>query len=111
MAAGFLDETTPVLDFKGLFSLLQRALPPNFKAYFILDGVDECDDVERQILIEQLRKLQEVFALLLCVSIRLEVDNALGLRLKQFATPNVISIPDDNPDIENFIGAELESCL
>jgi hypothetical protein len=52
MAAGFLDETTPALDFKGLFSLLQRALPPNFKAYFILDGVDECDNVERQILIQ-----------------------------------------------------------
>ncbi|KAH8786195.1 hypothetical protein BGZ57DRAFT_789032, partial [Hyaloscypha finlandica] len=111
MAAGPLGETTPTLDFEGLISLLQRALPPNFKAYFILDGIDECDDVERQILIQKLRKLQEVFALLLCVSTRLEVDNALGLRLEQFATPNVISIPDDNPDIENFIGAELESCL
>jgi hypothetical protein len=111
MAVGFLDETTPALGFEKLFSLLQRALPPDFKAYFILDGVDECDDVERQILIEQLRKLQEICALLLCISTRLGVDNALGLRLEQFATPSVISIPDNNPDIENFIGAELESCL
>ncbi|KAH9205014.1 hypothetical protein DL95DRAFT_318379 [Leptodontidium sp. 2 PMI_412] len=111
VAAGFLDETTLALDFEELLSLLQRALPPNFKAYFILDGVDECNDVERQSLIRQARKLQETFALLLCVSTRLEVDNALGLRLKQFTAPSVISIPDDNPDIENFIGAELESCL
>jgi ankyrin repeat protein/DNA replication protein DnaC len=111
IAAGFLDETTPALDFEGLFSLLQQTIPSSFKAYFILDGVDECDDVERQILIQQIRKLQEIFALLLCVSTRLEVDNALGLRLEQFANPSVISIPDNNPDIESFISAELESCL
>jgi hypothetical protein len=73
--------------------------------------VDECDDVERQILIRQVRNLQETFALLLCVSTRPEVDNALGLRLEQVTAPSVISIPNDNPDIENFIGAELESCL
>jgi hypothetical protein len=35
----------------------------------------------------------------------------LGLRLEQFTAPSVIPIPDDNPDIENFIGAELKSCL
>ncbi|KAH6669833.1 hypothetical protein B0J14DRAFT_486435 [Halenospora varia] len=111
VAAEFLDETTSALDFEDLLSLLQRALPPNFKAYFILDGVDECSDVERQILMRQVRKLQETFALFLCVSTRREVDNALGLRLEQFTAPSVISIPDDNPDIENFIGEELESCL
>jgi ankyrin repeat protein len=111
MAVEFLGETTSALDFEELFSLLQRAFPPNFKTYFILDGVDECDDIERQILIQQLRKLQEAFALLLCVSTRLEVDNALRLRPEQFTASSVISIPDDNPDIENFIGAELESCL
>jgi ankyrin repeat domain-containing protein 50 len=106
-----LDETTSALDFEGIFSLLQRALPHNHKAYFILDGLDECDDIDRQILIRQLRELQEMFALLLCVSFRLEADNSLRLSSEQFATPTVITIPDDNPDIERFIGAELESCI
>ena len=72
MVAELLDETSPALDFEKIFSLLQRALPPNCKAYFILDGLDECDYAERKLLIQQLRKLQEIFTLLLCVSFRLE---------------------------------------
>src|ERR1700733_3582501 len=106
-----LDETTSALDFEGTFSLLQRALPHNHKAYFILDGLDECDDTERQILIRQLRELQEMFALLICVSFRLEAGNSLRLSSEQFTTPTVITIPDDNPDIERFISTELESCI
>ena len=106
-----LDETTSALGFERIFSLLQRALPHNHKAYFILDGLDECDDIERQILIRQLRELQEIFALLLCVSLRLEADNSLRLSSEQFTTSTVITIPDDNPDIERFISTELESCI
>ena len=106
-----LDETSSALGFERIFSLLQRALPHNHKAYFILDGLDECDDIERQILIRQLRELQEIFALLLCVSFRLEADNSLRLSSDQFITSTVITFPDENPDIERFIGAELESCI
>ena len=57
MVAEFLNETSPALDFERIFSLLRRALSPNCKAYFILDGLDECDYAERKILIQQLRKL------------------------------------------------------
>jgi ankyrin repeat domain-containing protein 50 len=77
IAAELLDETSLALDFERIFSLLQRALPPNCKAYFILDGLDECDYAEGKALIQQLRKLQEIFTLLLCVSFRLEPNNAL----------------------------------
>src|SRR5271156_4505788 len=111
IVAEFLDETTSALDFERIFSLLQRALPSNCKAYFILDGLDECDHVERQALIQHLRKLQETFTLLLCISFRLEADNSLRLSSEQFITPNIISIPNDNPDIELFIAMELESCI
>jgi ankyrin repeat protein len=111
IVAEFLDETTSALDFERIFSLLQRALPSNCKAYFILDGLDECDHVERQALIQHLRKLQETFTLLLCVSFRLEADNSLRLSSEQFITPSIISIPDDNPDIELFIAMELKSCI
>jgi ankyrin repeat domain-containing protein 50 len=111
IVAELLDETSLALDFERIFSLLQRALPPNCKAYFILDGLDECDYAERKVLIQQLRKLQEIFTLLLCVSFRLEPNNALKLGSEQFAAAIVTSIPNDNPDIEAFIGAELESCI
>src|SRR5271170_2060402 len=111
IVAELLDETSPALDFERIFSLLQRALPPNCKAYFILDGLDECDDAERKVLIQQLRKLQEIFTLLLCVSFRPEPNKTLKLGSEQFTATIITLIPDDNPDIEAFIGAELESCI
>ena len=111
MAAELLGETTPWLDAEKISSLLQRALPPKCKAYFILDGLDELVDIDRHTLIEQLRKLQETFTLLLCVSFRLEADNALRLKLEEFTAPSIISIPENNPDIKEFINAELESCI
>ncbi|ERF72836.1 hypothetical protein EPUS_04271 [Endocarpon pusillum Z07020] len=111
MVVELLGETSPALDFDGLFRLLQRALPPNCKAYFILDGLDECNDAERNIMISQLRKLQEIFALLLCVSLRLEPNNASKMCSEQLTAARITSIPYDNPDIAAFIGAELESCI
>jgi ankyrin repeat domain-containing protein 50 len=44
MVARFLDETSIAPDFEKVFSLIQCDLPPDYKAYFILDGLDECDD-------------------------------------------------------------------
>jgi ankyrin repeat domain-containing protein 50 len=111
IAAELLDETSLALDFERIFSLLQRALPPNCKAYFILDGLDECDYAEGKALIQQLRKLQEIFTLLLCVSFRLEPNNALIWGSEQFTATIITFIPNDNPDIEAFTRSELESCI
>jgi len=106
----FIDETsTLALDFGKIFSLLQRALPPKSRVYFVLDGLDECDSTEREILISQLQKLQQTFSLLLCVSIRLDPNTVLNLSPERFTAARVTSVPDDNPDIEAFITAELES--
>ncbi|KAK3940766.1 hypothetical protein QBC46DRAFT_341278 [Diplogelasinospora grovesii] len=102
-----LDKTASVLDSERILSVLRRALPPDFKAYFVLDGLDECDDYQRRALIEQLRKLQDRFALLVCVSFRLEADNVSRLSPGQFARQRTVTIPDDNPDIRGFINAEL----
>ncbi|OBT54916.1 hypothetical protein VE04_06568 [Pseudogymnoascus sp. 24MN13] len=108
--AGFIDRTaTFALDFEMMFSLLQRAIAPNSRAYFVLDGLDECDSAEREILVLQLRKLQGIFPLVLCLSVRLDPGNVLKLSLERFIAAQVISIPSDNPDITSFISAELES--
>jgi ankyrin repeat domain-containing protein 50 len=107
--AELLDETTSGPDFKRIFNIIKRALPPDCKAYFILDGLDECDYTEGKILIQELRKLQNTFVLLLCVSLRLEPSNALSP--EQFNNATIFSIPNNNPDIEAFIEAELESCV
>ncbi|RYP71282.1 hypothetical protein DL769_004719 [Monosporascus sp. CRB-8-3] len=111
MVEQLIDETASVLDFEGIVMVLQRALPLDFKAYFVLDGLDECDELQRRILIQQLRKLQDEFALLICVSFRLEADNALRLGSEQFAKHSTIAVPEDNPDIVTFISAELERCI
>ena len=49
--------------------------------------------------------------MLLCISFRLEPDNALKLSPEEFTTLKSISIPEDNPDIEIFIEKELENCI
>ena len=49
--------------------------------------------------------------MLLCVSFRLEPNNTHKLSSEEFTTPRISSIPEDNPDIEAFIKAELENCL
>jgi Cdc6-like AAA superfamily ATPase len=77
MAEKFLDKTTAQLDFDKLFLYLggEQVFPTNFKAYFILDGIDECDGSEREELIMQLQKFQQIFPLLLCLSTRLGLDD------------------------------------
>ena len=99
------------LDFDRIFNILQLALPQNHKVYFVLDGLDECDRPQREILTQQLQTVQKIFPTLLCVSLRVDPDNALGLNLTQFTAPKSASIPDENPDIETFIGAELERSI
>ena len=110
IATGFLDRTsTSALDFSELFDLIKRTVPPNRKIYFVLDGLDECDFSEQDILLEEVKRLQNTFLLLLCISLRPDPNNASKLIPEQFNDATVFSIPDDNPDIETFIQTELEA--
>jgi hypothetical protein len=111
MVAEDLDDPNSAMDFEYMFKLLRRALPSTYKAYFVLDGLDGFGPDERRTLILQLRKLQDTFTMLLCISFRLEPDNARKLRPEEFTAPRSISIPEDNPDIEIFIEKELENCI
>ena len=112
-ASDFLDKQMFDSDLDGLFNLLSRTLQPDHKAYIILDGLDECNMGERSLLIEQLCKLQEFITLHLCVSLRLEPASVgtLTSDLQQFVSVAVISLPDNNPEIESFIELELERRL
>lgn len=109
MAAHLCDKTA--LDIETILNELRRALPSNTKAYFVLDGLDECDHSEAEILIQQLQELQKVLVLLLCVSYRVEPRKALELSFEQFIEPSFASIPDVNPEIDAYIDAELTNCL
>ncbi|KAF2467808.1 uncharacterized protein BDR25DRAFT_291179 [Lindgomyces ingoldianus] len=109
--AKFCDETRTVLGFGTILRCLRRAFPPDYQAYFVLDGLDECDCSEREILAQQLRELQEALTLLLCVSFRAEPNSALELSSGRFTAAEIASIPDENPEIEAYIEAELENRL
>ncbi|KAJ4194440.1 hypothetical protein NW759_016520 [Fusarium solani] len=108
------DSTTagpPVLDLEGIMSLLKRTLKPADRAYFVLDGLDECDEGQRQDVLLRLREIQDVFSLRICLSFRHEAGNASTLRPEHFERPSTISIPEGNPDIAEFIQTELERCV
>ena len=106
-----LDMRRSTLDVGRIFDLLQHALPADFKAYIILDGIDDCHDAEREQLIQHLHKLQATFKVLLCISHRVESNSLLKHYLENVTAATSTSMPDDNPDIEEFIEAELKSCI
>ncbi|KAL8337978.1 hypothetical protein RB598_006725 [Gaeumannomyces tritici] len=100
------DPTSLAMDLDGVTSLLLKVLPP--RAYIVVDGLDECDDDQAQSMFHVLRQLQDTSSLLVCVSFRVEPGTASRLRTITFARPSFWQIPDNNPDVGQFISAELE---
>ncbi|KAH8881558.1 hypothetical protein GQ53DRAFT_667454, partial [Thozetella sp. PMI_491] len=98
----------PGLDSEEILGLVRHILPPTYRAYFVLDGLDECDEHQKTYLLNHLQKLQSLFSLSICLSFRLEADHVLQQELGQLTQPSTVSIPEDNPDIAVFIRIELE---
>ncbi|KAF2260089.1 ankyrin [Lojkania enalia] len=105
------DDQGSVENVRKITNLIIAFFPIGYKAYVIIDGLDECDDSERNTLVQELKRLQETFRLLLCISYRAESHRGSEESFKQFASLKVISIPEVNPEIETYIQAELEQCL
>ncbi|KAK4230544.1 hypothetical protein QBC38DRAFT_507393 [Podospora fimiseda] len=99
------------LDTRETSKLVQKVLPQGFAAYTVLDGVDECASQKIEVIFHQLRVLQDMFCLRLCISHRLEANNSFEAHMKQLASCHRLTIPEDNPDIGNFIDDELERRL
>jgi ankyrin repeat protein len=110
-AVGILEKADMSLVSSEVIDILRQALPSDHKAFFVLDGLDECDPDQRKALAFQLRVLQKLFTLHVCISFRGEPNGVLNLGSTQLASTSIMSIPEDNPDIEAFIKADLESCL
>ena len=106
-----IDSITVTLDIEGMLKLLQKVLPNQYKAYFVLDGLDECEPAQRDELLRHLQALQKTLTLHICISFRKEPNSSVKLRLDQIVAPRFAEIPEQNPDIDAFIEAELESCV
>jgi ankyrin repeat protein len=104
-----LDTCTSQLHEGDVLNILQTNIPSTSKAYFVIDGLDEVDNAERESLVDALRKLQEVINLSVCVSSRIKANGVSNMGLQRFVLTKTVSIPKQNPDIDVFIDAELES--
>ncbi|KAL5372356.1 hypothetical protein DPSP01_013559 [Paraphaeosphaeria sporulosa] len=98
-------------DAEKVLALLFQVYSSDAKAYLVLDGLDECDNEEKEALLQALRKIQENIQVLICASFREEPNKGLQSITNQFLATRVVLLPDDNPDIEVFIEADLLRCL
>jgi ankyrin repeat protein len=98
-------------DTEKVLEMLFQGFPSDTKAYFVLDGLDECDSKEKEMLVQAVRKIQDKLKVLVCASFREEPNNGLHSITNKLLATRVISLPANNPDIEAFIEADLERCL
>jgi ankyrin repeat protein len=97
------------LDIDDLQNLLEHAFSQDQPAFIVLDGIDECDSATMNDVIRQLRGLQKKMKLKLCVSMRIDPANHEIISLPSVDNASRVCLPDDNPDIEGYIRAELET--
>ncbi|KAJ5549351.1 hypothetical protein N7513_006585 [Penicillium frequentans] len=100
-------------ELKTIRRLIDTCLPPELRAYLVIDGLDECETADRQIVIEELRWLQQRIALLVCASVRKEPRDLYGIDLawERLESAEIAVTPDNASDIEVFIETELELCI
>lgn len=113
-AAEYLDITHQCEPMERLMGLLSSCLAPlrlSRRFFLVIDGLDELDVHQRDLLIQQLSDLQsETLTMLLCISLRDDPnENPLKANFMRLAAPVVTAIPNNKPDIENFIETELEN--
>ncbi|EUC45810.1 hypothetical protein COCMIDRAFT_94583, partial [Bipolaris oryzae ATCC 44560] len=107
------ENTHNIGDTEKVLGMLLQGFPADKRVYFVLDGLGECDDEEKETLVQAIRKIQVKLKMLVCASFREEANNGLQsiTTNNQLLTIRAISIPEDNPDIDAFIEADLERCL
>ena len=79
--------------------------------YFVLDGLDECEAEHKSHVLEAIKSLQKKIKLLLCISSRLEPDRTSKFQLDELVSAKFSDIPEDNPDIPDFIDYEIKGCM
>ncbi|KAJ5499324.1 NACHT nucleoside triphosphatase [Penicillium expansum] len=94
-----------------IFALLQSAFPQGYRAFIVIDGIDELDQEERKFLIQHLHKLQTMFVISLCVSLRQDANDPLNIRSEQLSVVTMTSMPENTSEIELFISHELQRCI
>lgn len=94
-----------------ILNLVRELLPVGPIYSLIVDGLDECAERERQATFKILQQLQEHFRVRMCLSFRQDAGDhakvAAGILNGKWTLP----IPENNPDIEAYVDAELRERL
>jgi hypothetical protein len=91
--------------------MILQGFPTNQKAYFVVDGLDECDLEERELLVQAVQKIQMKLNVLVCASSLIEPNNGLHPMTSGLLLIRIVPLPEENPDIEVFIETKLRHCL
>ncbi|KAK7957786.1 hypothetical protein PG988_012634, partial [Apiospora saccharicola] len=93
---------------------LRRLLPLFSRVFFILDGLDECPLSERKevfSILSQLLADKRIGVLSVCLSYRLEAEPRVQTELEAFQHSEVVFMPEENKEINEFIQTKLEASL
>jgi ankyrin repeat domain-containing protein 50 len=106
----FPDSSSPnlALGLDDTMDVLSYALPADYKAYVVVDGLDECQPGEVEAITTLILRLQEMFTITVCVSLRPEPDTRLRKSLAKLLHSVSVFLPETNPDIEPFIENQLK---
>lgn len=103
--------TRPIMSEEDIMALFNAEVIKRRKLVFILDGVDQCNPEERGKIREFVRHLQDLMSMKLCISYRQTADLRYHGGLNDWGVGYTLDMPVENPDIEQYIQAWLESSL
>lgn len=101
------DNPVPILSIDKILDILPSAIGRTKGVRLVLDGVDECNEEEFQLIHYGLRRLQGECNIMQCVSYRDQADG-LQAKLSEAGETTTMVVPYNNPEIREFIGRELQ---
>ncbi|KAJ5156484.1 NACHT nucleoside triphosphatase [Penicillium capsulatum] len=107
-AAEFFEGTEGLERSERLYGLIQSVVSSESTIFAVIDGIDELDDNEREILLQQLRMLQNSFTLLICISHRQDANSPLKFDPDQLIGASATPMPENTTEIQDYIENELK---
>lgn len=99
----------PILDDNAILDLLRSLIKLSKRVFFVLDGLDDCDDNDTRNVVSTLRDMVRWTTdcvLLVFASLRSQTDD-LHSKYRGLDPQRLLSIPEENPDIGSYIDSEL----
>ncbi|KAF4167593.1 hypothetical protein CNMCM6936_004857 [Aspergillus lentulus] len=107
----FFDNSLADPDEQVIVKFVRKLLPADLIYSLIVDGLDECPEKERQITLEILQQLQKHFKIRMCLSFRQDNGEHAKVAAGILSGKWTLPIPENNPDIDAYIDAELHERL